>query len=62
MTRLSEALFLFAFCNTKFKKLFHRAHAIFYISITFQLKVYELIMKIYSSQKFLKILQAGSLL
>lgn len=40
-TCLSEALFSFAFCNTKFKKLFHRAHAIFHISITFQLKVYE---------------------
>lgn len=40
-TWLSEALFLFAFCNTKFKKIFYRAPAIFHISITCQIKVYE---------------------
>lgn len=40
-TWLSEALFLFAFCKTNFRKFFHRAPAIFHISITCQIKVYE---------------------
>lgn len=53
-TWLSEALFLFSFCNTKFKKLFYRAPAIFHISITCQIKVYECH---YENTLFIKISQ-----
>lgn len=38
---LSEALFLFAFCNTKFEKLFHIPPVIFHISVTNQTQVCE---------------------